>query len=163
MRPRADRRRVVMSSRIRCGAKWLDARMVNVSPRGVGLTATAPPATGTYIEIRRGAHVIVARVVWSEGLRFGVHTQDPVPVDALTREPDSSQPSADAVASEPQIERRRARRSLSVQHDRSRMAGRALEFAFIGILAVSAAFAGFGLIKEAFASPLVKAQQALAD
>nr|NUR37120.1 hypothetical protein [Sphingomonas sp.] len=152
-----------MSSRIRCGARWLDARMVNVSPRGVGLTAAAPPTPGTYVEIRRGAYVIVARVVWTEGLRFGVHTQDPVPIDALTREPDSSQPAAVEGVAEPRIERRRAPRSISAQHQRSRIAGRALEFAFLTILAFSAAFASFGLIKEAFASPLAKVQQALAN
>jgi len=79
MRPREDRRRVMISSRLRCGIQWRDAVIVNVSSRGVGLSAGSPPDPGSYVEIRRGAYLIVARVIWVNGVRFGVRTQDCVP------------------------------------------------------------------------------------
>jgi hypothetical protein len=136
--------------------------MLDVSSRGLGLTAAPPPAPGSYVEIRRGVHIIVARVVWTEGLRFGVQTQDPIQIDALIRDPGSpGGPSAVAAASELQVERRRTPRPVSDQHDRSRFLGRALEFVFLGILGASAAILGAGLIKEVFGSPLDEVQKAL--
>ena len=136
--------------------------MFNISSRGLGLSAAAPPEAGTYVEIRRGRHVIVARVVWTQGLRFGVHTQDPVPVEALIKDPDSPDtPAATTANSAPQIERRRTRRSLLRRYDRSRALGRTLEFAFVGILGASAALVGFDLVKQLFQSPLTEVQKSL--
>ncbi len=136
--------------------------MFNISSRGLGLSAAAPPEAGTYVEIRRGRHVILARVVWTQGLRFGVHTQDPVPVEALIKDPDSPDtPAATTANSAPQIERRRTRRSLLRRYDRSRALGRTLEFAFVGILGASAALVGFDLVKQLFQSPLTEVQKSL--
>ena len=137
-------------------------RTFNISSRGMGLSAAAPPESGTYVEIRRGRHVIVARVVWTQGLRFGIQTQDPLPIDALVKDPDS--PEARAVAlstSAAQTERRCAPRTRLRRYDRSRALGRTLEFAFAGILGASAALVGFDLVKQLFQSPLVAVQNAL--
>ena len=162
MRAREDRRRVVISSRMRCGNRWRDARMFNISSRGLGLSAAAPPEAGTYVEIRRGRHVIVARVVWTEGLRFGVRTQDTVPIDALIKNPNSPEtPASTTPSSAPQTERRRASRSLLRRYDRSRALGRTLEFAFVGILGALAALVGFDLVEQLFQSPLAEVQKSL--
>lgn len=162
MRKREDRRRVVISSRMRCGSRWRDVRTFNVSSRGLGLSTAAPPEAGTYVEIRRGRHVIVARVVWTDGLRFGVHTQDQVPIDALIKDPDSPGAPAAATANcAARTERRRAPRSLLRRYDRSRALGRTLEFAFVGILGASAALLGFDLVKQVFESPLAEVQNSL--
>jgi hypothetical protein len=164
MRQREDRRRVVLASRMRCGAQWRDARMVNLSSRGLGLTAATPPDPGTYVEIRRGHYVIVARVMWTNGLRFGVQTQDPISIDGLIQEPGSAEAAPAAPAgSEPRVERRRAPRSFAFQHDQSRAAGQRLEFLFLAILAASAAVFGFHLISEAVGGPLAKVEKRLAD
>jgi hypothetical protein len=148
---------------MRCGAHWRDARMLNLSSRGVGLSAGAPPEPGTYVEIRRGAHVIVARVMWTAGLRFGVRTQDPVQVEALIREPDASDAPAPAPAPSGQpLERRRAARSISRQHERSRALARMLESMFLGFLAIAAALLVFDLVKQSFQRPLAATERALA-
>ena len=161
-RSREDRRRVVLASRMRWGGRWLDARMLNLSSRGLGLSSTAPPDPGTYVEIRRGRHVIVARVVWADGLRFGVHTQDPIPIDGLIRDPDSDQPGTAEAESEHKIERRRTTRPAAViQHEHSRIVGRMIEFAFLGGLAASAALMAFYLVKGAVGGPLSEVQKAL--
>jgi hypothetical protein len=34
-----------------------------------------PPPTGTYVDIRRGTLIIIGRVVWIGGERFGIFTQ----------------------------------------------------------------------------------------
>jgi hypothetical protein len=135
--------------------------MLNVSSRGLGLSISAPPEPGTYVEIRRGRHIIVARVMWTEGVRCGLHTQDPISIDALIRESDSTETKPPpSTALEPRAERRRTL-ALSRQHDRSRLAGRALEFAFFGFLGASAALVGFDLVKETVGRPLTEVQTAL--
>lgn len=47
------------------------------------LQAATPPSPGTYIEILRAAHVVVARVVWAGDRRFGIQSQDRMNVPAL--------------------------------------------------------------------------------
>lgn len=158
MRSRDDRRRVVIGSRIRCGATWTDARIVDLSSRGVGLSAATPPRSGAYVEIRRGRHIIIARVVWVKGLRFGVRTQDAVPVESVIA--DSASAEASAGASGQQVERRAVPRP-AVRHDRSRTVGRAMEFAFLGIMGASAALLGFDMIGDALRVPLTQVQTAL--
>jgi hypothetical protein len=49
--------------------------------------SAAPPTQGTYIEILHPGHLIVARVVWTNGRRFGVTTRERLNVAALLRQP----------------------------------------------------------------------------
>ena len=65
------------------GAAWSDVCIVNLSSRGAGLQCACPPVRGTYVEIRRGSHVLVGQVMWSAGHRFGVRTQDRLAVNAI--------------------------------------------------------------------------------
>jgi len=164
MRPREDRRRVMISSRLRCGVQWRDAVIVNVSSRGVGLSAGSPPDPGSYVEIRRGAYLIVARVIWVNGVRFGVRTQDCVPVDSLVRQPDAAAAAAPSPEndSSPPRERRRVRRA-SGAHERSRMLARTFEFAFIALFGASAAFAAFGAARQVLQQPLDTVRQVLSN
>jgi hypothetical protein len=163
MRPREDRRRVVINSRLRCGVHWLDARIVNLSSRGLGLTAASPPVAGSYVEIRRGAHLIIARVMWVSGLRFGVKTQDRVPVDALVSHRDSPPVPPAQDGSSPAIERRRVARSPADRQERSRAVGRAIEFACIAAFGASVALVGFGAARQALQQPLDAVHEALSN
>lgn len=119
------------------------------------------PALGSYLEVRRGAHVIVARVIWSTPDRFGVQTQDPVPAEALIRDPDGSSPPVkpgEAGFSE----RRTQSRPREAKHEASRRKGQAMEFSvLIAIGAIAALLIG-ELIAEAFAAPLNIVETALA-
>jgi len=118
---------------MRAGATWHDACILNVSKRGMLLQAADPPVRGSYLEIRRGALVIVAQVMWTKAHRFGVKTQDLLPVEALVA--DVAVPIAgDGVR---QGEHRRKPRLPPEQQ--SRQKGRVIEYAFAAGLALAAA------------------------
>lgn len=163
MNAREPRRNVVINSRMRCGATWRDASILNMSSRGLGLHALAPPKRGSYVEVRRGAHVIIACVVWVNGSRFGVRTQDVVPIDAVINQPESSSGfSEHPPASEARGERRSTARSRERLHEASRTVASAMEFAFVAMLGASAAFLGLNLVKESIGNSLAIVQFALA-
>ena len=71
---------------MRSGVSWHDVCVLNVSVHGVGIQAAEPPARGTYVEIRRGPHVIVARVAWAKGHRAGLRSQDPISIRAIVND-----------------------------------------------------------------------------
>jgi hypothetical protein len=50
------------------------------------IQAVVPPACGTYVEICCPPHTIVARVVWTNERRFGVHTRETMDVAAIVGE-----------------------------------------------------------------------------
>ena len=82
---------------------------------------------GTSIELRHQRHVIIARVVWVEGARLGVVSDDRVPVEDIMVLGEA--PALPAVAGAGG-ERRRCLRP-----DDSRFRGRRLEFA--GVIAIA--------------------------
>lgn len=162
MKTREPRRHVVILSRVRCGGNWADARILNISSRGLGLEAAAPPVRGSYVEVRRGQNIIVARVVWVSGDRFGVRSQDPILIDAIIADRQSStKPITDATAGA-QVERRSALRRHDHQHEVNKHLGRAMEFGFMAMAGASAAVLGFGMIEETVDRPLAAVQTALA-
>lgn len=162
MRPREERRRVVLASRLRCGAQWRHAKILNLSTRGIGLTSIDPPDRGAYIEIRRGTQSLVARVIWVNGLRFGACTQDAVALDLLLHQPDSRvAPTALQSDSAPRTERRTTNRSVTFKLDQSRAYGRALEFGFGVMLAASAAFLCVSMLMEVAQQPLEQIKNGL--
>ena len=83
MRKREERRKVLFRVRLRSEAGWSDVVVRNISRRGMLISADPPPRPGTYIEIRRARHTIVARVMWAAGSSVGLRTQDPIDVDGL--------------------------------------------------------------------------------
>lgn len=151
----------MIRARVRMDSCWSDACILNLSKRGMLVRAPQVPARGSYLEIRRGAHFIVARVVWSSPDRFGVHTQDPVPAEELIRDPDGPLPPAKP--GEVGFSERRAQsRPREEKHEASRRKGRAMEFGVsIAIGAIGALLIGES-IGGTFAVPLDLAQAALA-
>lgn len=155
LKPREERRKVLVRARMRCGARWSDVCIVNIASRGIGLQAAEPPERGEYLEIRRGRHVIVGRVVWSKGHRFGVKAQATLPVYSIANEPDCDVPAS------PDEERRQVAR-VAPKHETSRRRGRLLEFAFVAAAGLSFAVSAVAVVQEAFASPLSIVSTALA-
>lgn len=149
---------------MRTGSAWNDICLLNMSSRGALARAASPPPKGTYIEVRRGSHVIVARVVWTEQHHFGVVSQDAIPIDQVIADADSSTKQAPPVPA-PTADRRASARKPSTmeRHEGSRIMARALEFCFIA--GAGAAFAGlaFGLVQTALAAPMAKVSALLAD
>jgi hypothetical protein len=151
----------MIKARVRMDSCWSDACILNLSRRGMLVRAPNIPAPGTYLEVRRGAHVIVARVIWSTPDRFGVQTQDPVPAEALIRDPDRSSPPVRP--GNVGIDERRAQpRHREAKQEASRHQGQAMEFGVLIAIGAIAAFLIGGSIVEAFADPLNIAETTLA-
>jgi len=127
---------------MRCGASWADTSIVNVSARGLGLQTLRAPMPGTYIEIRRGDSCIVAQVVWTQGQRFGVRTQDDVDLGALSAQARSGSTSRkdDGGAQMAALQWKRIPRRHSEIAERNRFLGRAVEFAWVGLGVAAASF-----------------------
>jgi hypothetical protein len=150
---------------MRVGARWGDVRILNVSSRGLLLQSCDAPPRGSYLEVRRGMHTIVARVVWTGDQRFGVQTQDPLCVDAIIREPDKSAPEFREPGEEgTALDRRAPQRRASAEQrlERSRVIGRTAEFACVALFGAAAALIGYAALEAAFATPVARVSEALA-
>lgn len=153
-KPRELRRRVVVAARLRHGASWSDACILNISSRGLMIHTGRPISQGAQVEIRRGDAVIVACVVWREGGRAGLRAQDRVPVEEILTLGRSEVLQLGAGHGE--------RRKRPRSEDRSRIHGRAIEFAGVAMIAVCLAGAGLTMVRAAFARPLAIVSNALA-
>jgi len=106
LKPREERQRVMLPARMRSKAGWSDACILNVSKRGLLVYSSGSADPGAFVEIRRGGQLVVARVVWRKNQRIGLHSPDPVRVEAII----STEAAASAVQSsipEITLERRR--------------------------------------------------------
>ena len=159
MRPREARLKVVLKARMRLDGRWEDACIRDISSRGLCIQSASPPSRGSYVEIFRGRHTAVARVVWTKEGRFGVYTQDRIDVDAFIGEADlSGIDYKKRVAASPSFERRRAPRpdrdEIARRAERNRLASRGMEFAAICAFGASAALLVLGAIEQAVIAPL---------
>jgi Flp pilus assembly pilin Flp len=156
LRPREPRISVCVPARLRLGAQWSDARILNVSSRGLLIHARGPAERGSYVELRRGDQLIIGRVMWRSGSLAGLRAQDRVPVEAIV----SSGAKRFTVVpglGRPVPERRSSRR----QHDRSRMRARLLEFTSVALIAATLSIAVLSMVAEAVAEPFSKVSTAL--
>lgn len=112
---------------------------------------------GSTVELRRGEHVIIARVVWREGARAGLRSEDRLPVDEILSLSQSN--SLRLVASEGAfIDRRKQPR---VEQKDSRSTGRIMEFIGVGAIILCLALGVWAMAQQAFARPLAEVQSAL--
>lgn len=155
-RPRELRRRVMLPARMRLDSSWCDACILNISSRGMMVHVGRGAAAGQAVEIRRGEHVIRARVMWRDGSRAGLQTDDRVPVEEILSL--SQAPALRLTASGDKVERRRETRR---DHANSRIRARAFEFASIAIVGGAFAVAIFDVVSEAFARPMDAIKAAL--
>jgi hypothetical protein len=128
-KPREARLAVRLPSRIRIGSGWADACIHNISSRGMMLQSVTPPKPGSYIEVRRGSNIIVGRVIWRRDGFFGIRTQQPIDVRALSAPPEanvSTSPDQNAAALE-----RRSTQRLSEEARLARRAGQSSQFSRI--------------------------------
>jgi hypothetical protein len=160
VKQREQRQKVMIRARMRAGVAWHDVAILNLSKGGLGIQAADPPLRGAYVEICRGRHVIIARVMWTKGHRAGLKSQDPIWTESLLVEP-SNDRSAPPVASAMPIERRQKPRSTEQRQEHSRLAARAMEFACLGMGGAAMALLAFGMVEEALARPVSKIETAL--
>jgi hypothetical protein len=135
-KPREERRRTMLRARMRSGAGWSDACILNVSLHGLLVYSNGAANLGSMVELRRGGQLVIARVVWRKNQRFGLCSKDELDVGSIVNDEvaaAAAKASVDAV----KVERRRRPR----EPDASRATGRAMEFVFV--TAAASALAGW--------------------
>lgn len=152
-KPRELRRRVVVPARLRHGAAWTDACILNISARGLMIHTGRPITKGTQVEVRRGDHVIIARIIGRDGGRAGLRAEDRVPVEEIMTFGQS--PTLQLTAGP--VERREHPRA----QERSRLRGRAMEFGAVIAISASLAVGSLSMVQAAFARPLEMISAAL--
>ena len=121
-----------MPCRIDLGGVWIDGCIHNVSARGLMVSANRLPTAGAYVDIRRGTLVIIGRVAWAKGRRFGVRTQDIISAATLINEPVlGGKPAARPSDERRAIGRANASISAAQRADRSRQLSSRLQFAVL--------------------------------
>lgn len=137
-------------------ASWSDACILNISSRGLMIHSGRSVREGSTIEIRRGAHVIVAKVMWRDGSRAGLQADDRLPVDEILTL--GQEPALQLTAGRSTAERRRQPRRI---HDDSRIRARLFEFAGVAVLAGVFAATLFSVVQQALTRPLLAVETAL--
>ena len=112
-----------------------------------------PITRGAEVELRRGDHVIVARVMWREGGRAGLRTEERLPIEDIVTLGQSPSLQLTAVNGE--------RRRHPRPEDQSRLRARAVEFGGVLVIAAVLAGAGFTMVESALARPLAAVAEAL--
>lgn len=139
---------------MRSASGWSDACILNISSRGLLVYSPGSARPGSFVEIRRGSQLVVARVVWRQNQRMGLCSPDPVRVEDII----SSETAAAAVqAAGFTAERRRVPRIA----EGSRGQGRAMEFVFTAVLGVALAGSAAFYAYEAMSTPLTAVRAAL--
>lgn len=147
MKAREPRRTVLVRARMRTGSRWTDVTIHNISSRGMMVETEHPPDPGTYIEIRRGAEVVIGRVVWRITRNFGILAQDRIDIDAIIRDPGPEGMQRTAARGgptrgSPALARRRTTLAdMAYRADRSRYVSSFLQYALL--VAAGLAAAGF--------------------
>ena len=157
--PRELRRRVILPARLRMGAHWSDACILNISSRGLMIQASRAAPEGSFIELWKGDYVIVARVVWRKGVRAGLRSEDRVPVEEIMSLAQSPGLQLTAATGRPPYERRRHPRS----HEDNRLRGRMIEFASVVLIATIFAGFAFTMVEQALANPFAAVRSALSN
>lgn len=118
-----------------------------------------PPATGQYVEVRRGSAVVVARVVWQENCSFGLRSQDKIDLPSFVERCDTTL----SGRAQDNVERRSVSRKndLAVTEQRSRRAASVLQFAALAAAGLAAALVLSDMIIETFSTPIATVSRAL--
>lgn len=147
----------MLPARMRSPSGWSDACILNISTRGLLVYSAGSADPGSFVEIRRGGQLVVARVVWRRNQRIGLHSPDPVRVEDII----STETAATAVqssASQLSVERRRVPRDP----ERSRDHARAIEFMALVLAGTALAGAAVAAVEDTLGPPLAAVKVALA-
>ena len=139
----------MLPARMRTATGWSDARILNVSSRGLMVHASLSALECGTVELWHGDVAISARVVWREGTKAGLQSEERIAVDEILSLSGSA---ALRLSAEPYrgVERRKRPRT----HEHSRIQARAFEFASIALVAATLALSFSFWVGEALAHPL---------
>ena len=147
---------MVVPARLRDGRSWSDTCILNVSSRGLMIQTSRQLAEGNQVEVRRGNYVIRARVMWRDGARTGLRSDELVPVDDIMTIGQST--ALQLTAAGAGADRRRQLRP----EEQGRSRGRAYEFAGALVVGLAVTFAGISMVERAFARPMAVVASVLA-
>lgn len=166
MKPREPRHKVLIGARMRLDGSFRDVRIRDISTKGLMLEAEGAPQRGSYLEIRRGPHIIVARVVWSRGSRFGVLARERMNIAAIVNEPDRSGARPIDAATQMPAERRSSprpsARRIGERAVRNRYLSAAFQFGSIVAFGAAVSLMLFGIVQESLAGPMKKVVESVA-
>ena len=145
-----------MPARLRSRSGWTDACILNISSRGLMIYSSLAGPQGSVVELWRGDHVIVARVMWQDGARAGLQTDERLAVEDILSL--SSSAAMTLTASKAVSGDRRAR--PRDEPDRRRQ-GRMVEFVGVVLIGSTLAAAAYGLVEQALARPMALIHAAL--
>jgi hypothetical protein len=154
-RPRELRRRAVMPVRLRSSIGWTDAYILNISSRGLMIHSSRAGPQGSLVELWRGEHVIVARVMWQDGARAGLQTDERLAIEDILSLSGSG--AVSLTASEAVSDRRVRPRE---EPDRRRR-GKMIESIGVFIVGVTLAAPAYGMVEQALARPMALIHAAL--
>ena len=149
----------MLPARLRTGAQWSDTCILNISSRGLLIHSARVAVEGTMVELRRGEHVIIGRVMWRDGARVGLQTDEKLPVDEILSLSQSK--ALQLVASDGLLVERRKQPRPGPGDARQR--GRIIEYAAVAVVALCLAIGALGMVETAFAEPLRLVRAALVD
>jgi PilZ domain len=78
-----DRTRALVRATLRGDGDEREACILDVSSRGLLLTAAAPPPRGAFVELVVGRHSLIGQVKWSSQRRFGLVLRERISVVGL--------------------------------------------------------------------------------
>lgn len=159
VRPRERRIKVFLRGRVQTGECWADVTIYDVSSRGLMAQCDSALVRGRNVEVRCGSHVLVGRVVWWRGGRFGLRTREVIDLPHLLGSPlraratDSKQfkPPASALF----------RRTAADRHETNRYLSKVLQFAWVASMTLAAGLLLASEVGELLAKPLGTAAVAM--
>ena len=148
---------MLIQARMRIDGKCTDVQVRNISSRGLLVQSREPPQRGSYIEIFKARHTIVARVVWTGNQQFGIHTSERLDVGALIGEAAPARPAIPPDAPVRSLTAERVTQRLK----RSRRISTAVEFGSIVACGVIAAVIMVSAVYETLSRPFQNVSRSL--
>jgi hypothetical protein len=145
-----------MAARLRSSTGWADTCILNISSRGLLIHSARTGPEGSKVELWRGEHVIVARVVWQDGSRAGLQTEHRLPVEEILSL-NTSDPLVLTVHEEPSPDWPTGERGRK----NGRSEGRMIGFAGVVLVACSLAATAYDMVEQALAHAVALIDQAL--
>jgi len=146
----------MIPARLRTDTQWSDACILNISSRGMMIQSARAGPEGSRVELRRDDHVIVARVVWRSGSRFGLRSDERLPIEQIVSL--GQVQGLRLVATDGVVLERRKRPRQSYADARTR--GRGIEFLGLGIIIFCLSIGAAALVHEALARPFARLEAA---
>lgn len=160
---REARMPVRLSVRVQTDFGRVDALVQNVSSRGMMATCATPPPRGSYVEVRSGSYVVVARVCWSSSDRFGIFAQDKIAFSGLAASvAPTGQGRRDRIPPQPERSRVRHEGAAEIGTESARMA-RLVNLAAVAAVAIASAVVVADTASQVFGAPLQKVSAALLE